>query len=200
MQVVNSVPNFQFWVVCSDKDPCPDPIEKKIRSFANLQEGWDYGHGTAPRQVVIDKAIEVYQIGKGLGLDAQAFPVVNGDIELSLYMRDHFMDILIRDDGRMEFSYEIGIGEKYRKIEHIDNISMDGVKKRLCDLPKLCGASESSETITIQLKEDLPPAVLRTTREVFRFLIENASRNVILPRSANISRTSIVPAAEAGIP
>jgi hypothetical protein len=174
--------------------PCQDPIEYKIYSFAELKEGWNFGEGMAPNKSVIDRAISIYRIGKRLCLDAQVFPVANGDIEISLYMRDHFMDILVRNDGKMEFSYEIGIGKKYKKVERIENIDMDGVEKRLCELPKLCGVLESLEIITTRGKSDSYLAVLPITKGGFRFLIENASQNVIRPLSANTLGPSMAPA------
>src|SRR5208337_1082027 len=100
MQQVSGQQEFQPWLCCSSEAPCPDPIVEKIRSFANLQEGWNYGEGRAPSRFVIDKAIEIYQIGKELALDAEVFPLVDGDIEVSLYMEDHFMDILVHEGGR----------------------------------------------------------------------------------------------------
>ncbi len=179
---------FAYWFLCSDNSECPDPIEEKLRSFASLPKGWDFGEGHAPTKIVIDRAIDIYKLGKELNLDAEVFPVADGNIEVSLYTRDHFMDIFVRADGKMDFSYEVGIGQEYRKVMEIEDIDLEGVRKRLCDLPKLCGASESLEIITTRENEDLPLAVLPTTKGVFRFLIKTASRNVIQPLFVNMSR------------
>jgi hypothetical protein len=185
-------PNFEYWVSCSDTTPCPDLIEDKIRSFATLQDGWNYGEGRAPSQAVIEQAILIHREGKKLGLDAEVFPFGDGDIEISMYMRDHFMDVFVYNDGRMDFSYEVGIGKQYETIESKESISMPEVKERLCQLPRRCGALESSEIITIKSKNDFPLTVLRTAKEGFRFLIENVSQSVTLPLFADTSGIFIV--------
>ena len=174
------------WLFCSSEVPCPDPIEDKIHSFSALKNGWNYGEGRAPRRPVIERAIDIYRIGKRLGMDAEVFPVTSGEIEVSLSVRDHFMDIVVRDDEGLEFSYEIGIGEKYDRITSIENISVDEVERRLCEMAKLCGVSELSETITIQGRGDLRIAVFEIMKEPFQFLIKNVSQTVILPQCANI--------------
>lgn len=169
------------WLVCSPEVPCRDHIEDKIYSFSTLKNGWDYGEGRAPQRAVIEKAIDIYRIGKRLGMDAEVFPVTSGEIEVSFSLRDHFMDIVVRDDEGLEFSYEIGIGEKYDRITSIENISLDEVEKRLGELAKLCGVSELSETITIQGRKDLRIAVFGIMEEQFQFLTKNVSQIVILP-------------------
>ena len=114
-----------------------DLIENKIQSFRDLPDGWDFGYGKAPSQFVIDIAIEIYRFGKNLGLNTEVFPIVDGSLEISLYMRDHFMDCLIQENGQIEFSYEIGIGEKYETILQIENISLIKIKEYLIELPEL---------------------------------------------------------------
>jgi hypothetical protein len=185
MQQVSGHQDFQPWLYCSSEDPCPDPIEEKLQSFATLQEGWNYGEGRAPSQLVIDGAIEIYRIGKKLALDAEVFPIVNGDIEISLYAGDHFMDILVHEGGRLDFSHEEGVGEKYNTISYVENISIDAIKQRLSELPKLCGASESLETTIIEVNVGLPITVSPTTTMLFQLLIGNASQYFTAPRFVN---------------
>jgi|SRR5208282_1668245 len=193
MNQISGQQDFQLLFYCSDQDPCPDPIEEKIQLFTKLQEGWNYGEGRVPSQSVIDRAIKIYRSGKQLGLDAEVFPLINGGIEISLYREDHFMDILVHEGGRLDFSYEVGIGERYNRVDYIENISIETIKQRLSELSKLCGASESSETTTIQLNGDLFPVASSTAMGGFQLLIKNALWCVIIPQFVNTSIFSTVP-------
>ncbi len=192
MQQVSGQQDFKPLLFCSDQAPCPDPVEEKIRSFASLQDGWNYGEGRAPSQFVIDRVIEIYKFGKELALDAEVFPVPNGDIEISLYMRDHFMDILAHEGGGLDFSYEIGVGERYNRVDYIEDININEIEQRLNRLPKLCGASESLEITTIELNGDLRLVVSPTMTMRFQLLIENVLQFDIVLQFANTLMPSIV--------
>jgi hypothetical protein len=127
-------------------DTSPDPVEEYIRSFSELPEGWNFGEGRAPSGEVIDKAIQIYRLGKSSGLTGNAFPVGDGEIEISLSYQDHFIDILITGQNTLEYSYEIGIGDKYNEIEHIENISLEEAESRLRMLEQMkpCDSLEYS--------------------------------------------------------
>lgn len=119
------------------KDTSPDPLEEYIRSFSKLPEGWSFGEGNAPSGEAIHRALEVYKLGKSFGLMGNAFPVGDGEIEISFSYQDHFIDILITGQNTLEYTYEIGIGDEYREIEHIENISFDNVESKLRALEEM---------------------------------------------------------------
>lgn len=127
-------------------DTSPDPVEEYIRSFSEFPEGWNFGEGKAPSVEVIDKAIQVYRLGKSFRLMGNAFPVGDGEIEISFSYEDHFIDILITGQNTLEYTYEIGIGDQYNEIEHIENISFEEVKSRLSALEEInpCDSLEYS--------------------------------------------------------
>jgi hypothetical protein len=139
------------------RDTSPDPVEEYIRSFSGLPEGWNFGEGRSPSGEIIDKAIQIYRLGKSFGLTGNAFPVGDGEIEISLSYQDHFIDILITGQETLEYTYEIGIGDEYNEIEHIENISLEETESRLRTLEemKLCDSLEySMQEGFIGIRED----------------------------------------------
>ncbi len=183
---------FEPQHVCNDSDICPDPIEKKIEGFATLPRGWNYGEGEPPGQDTIEAAVEIYKIGKKLGFSCEVFPVADGEIEVSLYRKDHFVDILIKDFGAMELTYEVGIGREFKEIEHYGSISVDGVKKQLSETAKSCNVLESLGTTIIRQKSDSPIVVSHRATGQFPLLTWTALKTSIKHSYATISRSSIL--------
>jgi hypothetical protein len=146
------------------KDTSPDPVDEYIRSFSEFPEGWNFGEGKAPSGEVIEKAIQLYRIGKSFGLIGDAFPVGDGEIEISFSYQDHFIDILITAQNTLEYTYEIGIGDEYNEIEHVENIHFEEAKSKLRTLEemKLCDSLEYSmqNGTFIGIREDSKAVVL----------------------------------------
>ncbi len=113
-------------------------IEKKIRTLGNLETGWNYGEGAAPNQEVIEQAIDLSRLGKTYNLSCEVFPVSDGEIEVSLYQDEHFLDILIKKDLTMELTHEVGIGSNYDEKEFIENVSQDKITEKLLDFWEKC--------------------------------------------------------------
>jgi len=119
------------------QDTSPDPMEEYIRSFSELPEAWNFGEGRAPSAEIIEKAIQIYRLGRSFGLIVNAFPVGEGEIEISFSYRDHFIDILITGQNNFEYTYEVGIGDEYDEIEYMENLSLEDVKSKLRVLEEL---------------------------------------------------------------
>lgn len=167
--------SFEPWYFCKDSTSCSDPTENKLLSFANLPEGWNYGEGSPPTERTVHRAIEIYKVGKSYGLDCEVFPVSDGCIEVSLYRNKYFIDILVKGDGTLDYTYEVGIGSNFQEVEQTEDISFDEVKKHVGDLMKLCSVLESSETITIKGKSASRIAVSQTQKVQFPLLIKSVS-------------------------
>jgi hypothetical protein len=165
----------------------PDPVEEYIRSFSKLSEGWNFGEGKAPSGEVIDKAMQVYRLGKSFGLMGNAFPVGDGEIEISFSYEDHFIDILITVQNTLEYTYEIGIGDEYNEIEHIENISFQEAELKLSALKesKPCNSLESSMPDgLIGIREDSRVVALENSVPGFPSLIEIVWSKIIAPQYA----------------
>ena len=68
-----------------------------------------------------------------------------GDRNLFLISRP-FYDILITGQNTLEYTYEIGIGDEYNEIEHIENISFEKAESKLRALEEMkpCNSLEYS--------------------------------------------------------
>jgi len=169
------------------QDTSPDPVEDYIRSFSELPDGWNFGEGKAPSDEVINKAIQVYRLGKSFGLMGNAFPVGDGEIEISFSYQDHFIDILITGQNILEYTYEIGIGDEYNETEHIENISFEeaGSKLRALEEMKLCDSLEySMPEGLIAIREDSKVVVLEKSVPGSPSLIETAWSIIMAPQYA----------------
>lgn len=169
------------------RDTSPDPVEEYIRSFSELPTGWNFGEGRAPSSELINKAIDIYRIGKSFGLMRNAFPVGDGEVEISFSYQDHFIDILITAQNTLELTYEIGMGDEYDEIEHIENISSEDVEPKLRALEemKLCDSLEySMQNGLIGIREDSKAVALEGAVMGSPSLIETVWATIIAPQYA----------------
>jgi hypothetical protein len=145
----NSLSEYWQWKYVQDNTP--DPVEQYIRSFASLPEGWNFGEGRPSNAELITKAIEIYRSGKSLGFIGNAFPMGEGEIEISFSYQEHFIDVYLTNQGTIEYTYELGIGENYQEVDYIENISRDELQEKLTLFEEMviCGSSESSKASTI---------------------------------------------------
>lgn len=170
------------------RDTSPDPVEEYIKSFSKLPEGWNFGEGKAPSNEVILRGIEVYKLGRSFGLLGNAFPVGDGEIEISFSYQDHFIDILITGQNTLEYTYEIGIGDEYREIEHIENISYENVESKLRALEEMkpCDSLEySMQEGLIGISEDSKAVISNESVMGSPSLIEIVFSRIITPQYAN---------------
>jgi hypothetical protein len=90
----------------------PNDITNKIRSFADLPEGWHFGAGRSPSAAMISKALAWNDKLRRLGFVAtDAFPGANGEIMVTGYEGAHYVEILLEIDGTVSFVYERGGAE-----------------------------------------------------------------------------------------
>ena len=75
---------------------------QKIREFADLPNGWHFGNGVAPPQPMIEQAILFVNYGRLLGLTrANAFPGVNGEVEIRFYEGERMLETTIEADNSL---------------------------------------------------------------------------------------------------
>jgi hypothetical protein len=90
---------------------------QKVREFAELPNGWHFGDGMAPPQPRIDKAILIISRARLLGLErANAFPGVDGQIEVTFYDDGRMLEITIEADNSLtiaedENDIQVGFSE-----------------------------------------------------------------------------------------
>lgn len=182
------MPNYNSLLRILGRDQDTDPVEEYIRSFSELQEGWNFGEGIAPSDEVIDKALQIYRLGKSFLLIGNAFPVGDGEIEISFSHKDHFIDILITGQNTLEYSYEIGIGDEYSEIEQIHDVSLEKLESKLSMMEeiKLCNSLEYSmqNDTLIGIREDSKALALEYPVQVSPSLIEIVWSSITAPQYA----------------
>ncbi|PZV13427.1 MAG: hypothetical protein DCF20_15465 [Pseudanabaena sp.] len=95
--------------------------EKKINSFRTLPVGWHYGSGIAPLAKVLDLAIQLNQFAGLMGFEAtDAFPGIDGEVMLTVYDGDIYLEFSIEVDGSINYVHEQGDEE----VDSDDKISL----------------------------------------------------------------------------
>src|ERR1039458_7833127 len=99
--------------------PTPATV-KKIQGFSYLQEGWHYGNGTPPTDLIIGQAISVNNLFIQVGLTTtNAFPGVDGEIMVTAYKDEYYIECIVEKNG----NYSITAEEKQVEFENKQNVA-----------------------------------------------------------------------------
>ncbi len=127
--------------------------EKKINSFKALPIGWHYGSGIPPLAKVLDQANRLNQYAGLMGFEAtDAFPGIDGEVMLTVYDGDIYLEFSIEVDSSIDYIHEHGgkevdSKEKISLHQAINYIEKIGILK--CRLSVL-----STQTTMIQGRKD----------------------------------------------
>ncbi|WP_419728223.1 hypothetical protein [Lichenicola sp.] len=89
---------------------------QKLEGFSNLPVGWNYGAGVAPTRRAIALATAFVSIYQNCGFPTtDAFPGTDGEIMITAYEGDHYVEITLETDGKIRFVYEVENEEKIYK-------------------------------------------------------------------------------------
>jgi hypothetical protein len=142
--------------------------EEKIISFLRLEEGWHYGEGIRPSQDNLKNALQILYALQTYGLRSDAFPGVNGEIQVVAYNADETLEITIEADGRITYILERADEE----LEYAEDLSTHDAVIRVNSYGRgLCNLSELSiQTITTNAENDLPAlhSGIRPTKAEFQ--------------------------------
>lgn len=98
---------------------------KKILSFNNLLDGWNYGEGVHIQKKTIASARDINDYIRSCGFfETDAFPVPDGSIMTTLYHDKDYLEFIIHPDKSITY-----IREKNKNvIVHEENQSSDDTK------------------------------------------------------------------------
>lgn len=115
---------------------------RKLAAFKNLSHGWNYGSGCPIRDNVYDCAKGLLLYINELGLsNTDAFPGSDGDVCITAYRFDHYLEVTVEVDSSISVSYEIGDNEEF----FMENLSRAAAKKALLRaVGKIWGLSDLS--------------------------------------------------------
>ena len=79
--------------------------EDKIKGFKNLEKGWHYGRGIKFSDKVINQSLELLEAINLAGYSrTDAFPGLDGEIELAIYNNDVYCVITLESDENWKFN------------------------------------------------------------------------------------------------
>lgn len=159
------------------EDPnAPNITEKKINSFKQLKKGWHYGEGVSFKSTVLKQAIELNSYARSLGfLKTDAFPGINGEIMVTIYHLEHYLEFTIEDTETITFCRE----KNDIETSYQEGLKFEQVKEKIKNFGKEIWTQFAYYTsnITIGFKEDLKALRLKTQGKErtkgFQSLIEN---------------------------
>lgn len=104
---------------------------QKILSYSELPDGWDYGMGSAPSILTIERAIEIHDQFISFGFEIDSTPMTNGGITLTFNKGIYFVDVIINADNTFDIREEEGIGIDYCVTNQERNVSLDRIAETL---------------------------------------------------------------------
>jgi len=109
--------------------------EKKITSFKDLPVGWHYGSGVPPSDKALTLASRLNSCAGIMGFEAtDAFPSIDGEIMLTVYDGDIYLEFFIEVDGSINYireqgDKEVDSEEKISLLQAINYIVNIGISK-----------------------------------------------------------------------
>lgn len=124
------------------------PTIKKILGFEKRGHGWHFGEGVPPSKDIISKALLIVKKAIKAEFDTDAFPGVDGEIMVTIYHKDDYMEFTIEGDGKVTFVHEQGEEE----ISYKEGLEINNALREMRNIGKyLWNISEAfTETITIK--------------------------------------------------
>jgi len=83
--------------------PNPNNTAEKIIAFSQIPEGWHFGEGTHPQRACVLKALGINRALEGAGFSrTDAFLGPDGDIKVTGYLGDYYLEVLVNLDGSFD--------------------------------------------------------------------------------------------------
>lgn len=164
---------------------------KKIEGFRELKEGWNFGEGEPFNDNIIDQAKfinkEIIEYGF---LETDAFPGSSGEIMVTLYYDDKYLEFTVEPDCTITFAKE----KDKEIIEYKEGFTTDkALEKVKIFREEICLSSESFilPSLTIE-KTDLKVLPLNPAEKIAGFLFSKQSvLENLVAQSANILEFSM---------
>lgn len=102
---------------------------QKIRSFHELKQGWHFGEGNGPNKETVELAEKITQmLHVELFCKVDAFPGVWGEIQVTAYPEDFFMEINILENGTIELVVE---DKNQHELLDFEGLNLETLKKKI---------------------------------------------------------------------
>jgi len=102
--------------------------ENKILGFGELRNGWHYGAGVSFGHSLLQDAICLNREAIRMAFfETDAFPGIGGEIMVTIYSSDHYLEFILESDGSVTFCRERG----GKEICYQEGLSFQEAKDRL---------------------------------------------------------------------
>ncbi len=97
--------------------------DQRISDFLKLPQGWHYGEGNAPNEETVDDALRIYNQTTLLGLKSEAFPGIDGEIQINCYSGNKTLEFTVESTGMVSLTKE----ENDIEISSHENLTVEAV-------------------------------------------------------------------------
>lgn len=117
-----------------------------LNEFSTLLEGWQFGEGSALSPDLLKQARAWVRLADIIGIKrANAFPDVEGGVQIRFYHRDRILEMTFEIDGNVVLAEDIGKSQIYFN----ENASLDDLAGKLKEFAeRVCLSSELSTHVT----------------------------------------------------
>ncbi len=145
-----------------------DTTAEKIRSFASRSIGWHYGSGGPASKGTVGRALTYLAFIRLVGFaETDAFPGIDGEVMITGYHRDYYIELTLELDGSFRFAYQKGDGDEV----YLEGIQAQEAAAQIIKAGKSieeneCGISEWSTSIIMTTKKETSKIWLSGLREM----------------------------------
>lgn len=101
----------------------------KIHSFDELKSGWHFGEGNGPKKETVKLAEKICQmLHVELFCRVDAFPGIWGEIQVTAYPEDFFMEFNILENGAIELVVE---DKNQHELMGFDGLNLEALKRKI---------------------------------------------------------------------
>lgn len=121
-------------IMADDRVLLPSKTEMKVREYARLPEGWFFGDCQGIEKETVTISLRLLREAEHLGLhDTNVFPGGDGELLLTIYHGDYYMDLMVEPDGTVDVTVERGEEELVCRegVSLLEAISEIGAFKKL---------------------------------------------------------------------
>ncbi|MEB2786960.1 hypothetical protein [Algoriphagus persicinus] len=157
-------------------------IIQKIHSFQELKQGWHFGEGHEPKKETIEMAEKIVQLlHVEFFCKVDAFPGIWGEIQITAYPEDFFMEINILENGAMELVVE---DKDQLELMAFEGLSLETLKGKISFFKQqilwksFVYFPQNILTKTYPDSPVLPSGILLVQEEESRYLRKNVQESV----------------------
>lgn len=141
------------------------PSERKLDRFGELEPGWDHGEGMVfTGSVLRDARSLIQEATQWAFFDTDAFPGPNGEVMVTVYSGEDYLEFILEPDGSVTVCREKGD----KQVHYQEGLSLHDAKSEIRRLRKattVWNTSESSTGCVMTIGSGDSPAWLSRVRK-----------------------------------